>query len=223
MEVIIDGIHLSATRPRGEIVLDEAGHTYHVGDQELISVTKVIESVLRIDSHYWKAQHRLRGQFVHQIIQAINDRDWDADSTVVPAGFDRDEIINRGYGYQSFIEQTGFRPILSEFRVADAKIGIAGTLDTYGLITKGSYAGRYAIADAKSGLPTAAAILQLALYEHCFRVGDTLAYITPNLRIILELRRDGSIRPTFHEGKSDIMDALALIRIWNFKKRNGIL
>jgi hypothetical protein len=210
------------------IQFDEAAHSYSLDGAPLESVNKVIGSVLRIDSRFWKEEHRLRGKYVHAITEAIDEGNWSPEDTVIPDDQDKEGIFQRCYAYQDFLELTGFQSLLVEAKVASPTLGIAGTLDRYGKITKGRYAGRYAILDIKSGLPTAGAILQLALYEICVKnnIGRELRYPehqVPDLRIILHLRPDGKCRPEYREGPQDIFDALALVRVWQFMKRENLL
>lgn len=215
---------ISLSRP-GQVVLHESSHTYSMDGKSLESVTKVIGSVLNIDvTRWWKPEHRNRGKYVHAITEAIDEGCWNEGTTIIPEEQDRQGIIQRCYAYQDFLNLTGFKSILVEAAVASVPFGVAGTLDRYGLITKGAYKGRYAILDIKSGLPTAAAILQLALYEICYK--ETFATAEhagrPDLRIILHLRADGKCRPEFREGPADLADAVALVRVFRFKERNAL-
>lgn len=204
--------------------LDESTHTYTLDGQKLDGVTSVLGAVLRTSSPWWKPEHRLRGTFVHRICEAINDKEWDADAVVVPTGWtekDRQELVARGLGYQQFISGSGFVPAGSEVRVYSKHLKIAGTADVIGAITKGTYAGLPAIIDVKSGAPTAAAKLQVALYNLCLREAGFRA----SVHIILHLKASGVATPYYRVGadvERDITDALSVVNVFRFMQREGL-
>jgi hypothetical protein len=207
-----------------QIEFEPVAHTYSVAGQAYDGVTRVISAVLRDQSRWWKPEDRMRGTMVHAITEAIDAGDWDADATVIPDGFDRQGIIQRGEAYQHFIHLSGFQALKVECRVASPSLRLAGTLDRFGLIAKGTHAGRHAILDLKSGAPTPSAILQAALYQKLLLdTFPSLHLAAPPLRIILHLKPNGKARPEYREGNADIMDALAIVRTYRFMEREGLL
>lgn len=213
------------------IELIEETHEYQVGPSRYASVTTALEAVLRTKSRFWTPKDRLRGRFVHAIMEAINDGDWDDTEMVLPPNWtaqDREEIISRGLAYQQFCEVVGFEPLASELMVFSHSLRVAGTIDAIGKFTKGQFAGSYGIIDGKSGRATAAAKLQIALYRKCLLDSEINIIADEDIvaHVILELHKNGKPRPIYRVGwdiDADLRDAESVVNVYHFMKRENIL
>jgi hypothetical protein len=206
---------------------DEKNHIYTLSGRKLSSVTEVLEIVLRTSSPWWKPSHRMRGQFLHKICEAIDAKDYDPAGTVFPKSWseaDRDAVSRRAEAYQTFVDSVGYEVIFSELQVYSEELGLAGTLDSIGRQTKGAFAGRFTLVDVKSGEPTPAALLQVSLYDqlrtkHFQNPGDCV-------RCILHCQPNGKPRPVFRygiEAKQDDADARAVVRTFRFMQQHGLI
>ena len=207
-------------------------HEYRAEGIKLRSVTQVLSKVLQTDNPWWKREHRLRGTFVHRITDVIDEGAWDPRLTTFPAslGWDdkqKEKVIQRGFAYQRFVDETGFRVLKNELMVHSLGLRLAGTLDKLGIFTKGRYAGCLVIGDIKSGEPTPAAILQVMLYQILLEETDPeIIKGQETIRMVLHLRDDGQARPEYrtnNNGHMDRADALAVLRTYDFMERNKLV
>lgn len=213
------------------IELNKLTHEYRKDGTLYDPVTQVCSSVLHTESPWWKVDHQLRGTFVHSITEAVDDGEWDPRLTVFPDSLGwgdaaKDKIIQRGFAYQRFMDETGFKAIKKEFIVYSDVLQIAGTIDKFGIFTKGRYAGWKAIVDIKSGEPTPSAIIQVALYEILLDECQPEQRGEPKLRVILHLREDGTCRPEYrhaNNGYNDRMEAISIVNTYRFMKRHKLL
>lgn len=213
------------------IEFNPTAHEYRKDGTLYDPVTKVCSAVLQTENPWWKPDHRLRGTFVHRITEAVDDEVWDPRLTVFPASLGwedsaKEKVIQRGFAYEKFLKETGFRAIHKELIVWSDSLQVAGMLDKYGMFTKGRYAGDAAIVDIKSGEPTPSAIIQVALYEILLEDSHPHMKGMVKQRVILHLREDGTCRPEYrnaNNGYNDRMEALSVVNTYRFMKRNKLL
>jgi hypothetical protein len=218
--------------------LNKDDHTYWKGDVRYDAVTHVCDGALGLEaSRWWKPVHRLRGTMVHRITEVIDAKCWNPRAVVFPNSPLLDDnikegIIQRGFAYQGFIEETGFVSIRNEIIVWSDTMRVAGRIDKLGLFTKGRYAGDATILDVKTGPPTAAAIPQVSLYQLLFQecheeYGESLAQLLPiKQRVILHLRDDGKCDPEYRNNNNaygDTLDAMGIVAVYRFKERHKLL
>jgi hypothetical protein len=212
------------------------GHQYWYAGKRLHAVTEVLDKVLRINSNWWLPKHRLRGQWVHSITQAIDDHDYDESLVELPEQWpdgkalteeDRHKILARGKAYQRWKDHTGFEPSYQELPVCSLHLGIAGTLDRIGRFAKGKYKNRIAVVELKSGTPTAAARLQVALYRYlsiawAMKLGTDQDCITA----VVQLCENGKPVPDYRDGSdllSDTTTSLSVVQVFHFMKEHALL
>lgn len=212
------------------IDFEPIAHEYRKDGIQYDSVTQVCSRVLGTENPWWKPEHRLRGNFVHRITEAIDDHVWDPRLTKFPdsLGWDdaaKDKIIQRGFAYSKFLESTGFRATEKELVVWSDSLRMAGKLDKLGIFTLGRHAGEEAILDIKSGEPTPAAIIQIQLYEILLEESFPRLKGRIKHRVILHLREDGDCRPEYRNGSNayhDRVDALSVAHTYHFMKRHKL-
>lgn len=208
------------------IRLDADRHEYWSGDQRYAGVTSILDSVLGIKSRFWKPKHRIRGQFVHSITEAIDDLDFDTSLVVLPEGWspqDRADIMGRADAYESFVDQTGFRKIEAELLVWSDSMMVAGTLDRIGVFHKGAHAGKVAIVDIKSGLPDHAAQLQVSLYD-LLKQESHPELPAVDLRVVLQVKPNGKPKPTYRSGMDmqwDDVVARSVVNVYKWKQQHA--
>lgn len=216
----------TAASATNEISLDRLSHTYTRNGSKYDAVTDVISGALGSgDNPWYKPEHSLRGTFVHRITEAIDEGDWDPALMVFPShlGWDdlaKQRIIKRGYAYQRFLADTGFEATQKETIVWSDMMLVAGMIDKLGIIRKGDYQGCRAIVDIKSGEPTPAARLQVALYDLLLW---ECAADPVQLRIVLWLKENGDCRPEFYAEHRDLVDARSIVNVFRFKQRHKLL
>jgi hypothetical protein len=139
-----------APRP-DELRFDEAAHRYFLGDQELPSVTRIINSVFPFNGQY--ADARDRGTAVHLACQYDDEGRLD-ESTVYP------EYWNYLTAWRAFRESSGFVPEEIEIRKYHQFLKYAGTIDRIGRLSSG----RRIVIDLKTGGKYPQYRIQLAAY-----------------------------------------------------------
>lgn len=153
-----------------KLEFDSVAHRYTLNGAPVPSVTDVLAPISA--AHYRgvdaevMARAALLGQATHKLIE-LDVRDT----------LDEDALDDTLRPYlamwRRFRATSGFRPVLSEFRVASARYGYAGTLDLFGELH-----GRAALIDAKrtAAVPRTAGP-QTAGYEIALR--ETAPDLTP--------------------------------------------
>ena len=166
------------------LAFDEWSHTYTLDGRKVPSVTQVLKALpndyAMVDSTVLESAAGL-GRAVHKLIELdLADR-LDVNSL-------DDELVDYLLQWQDFRATSGFKPILSEARVASPRYRYAGTLDLFGVLN-----GRLAIIDAKrtAAVPRSAGP-QTAGYETALRetrpeLFDSATFVD---RFALHLKRD---------------------------------
>ena len=194
----------SVTEPR--ITFDKDGHVYTVDGETFPSVTQILGDVGIIDTRFYKHQHTLRGNIVHECTALIDNGIADADS-----------FLDGGFGgyitaYERFKRECNFKPESIEKYVACMEHRYAGTIDRVGALGN-----RSVILDLKTGHKERWHELQLAAYRYAH--GSTTHGIFG-----LYLSDDGKYKVVEHDytkGLSVFLNALSLYR-WRFgSKPNG--
>lgn len=178
---------------------DEELHRYSVGDVTLPSVTQILKETGLIDVSWFTEEARLRGSYVHQATQYLDEDDL-AEETVDPryAGYVE--------AYRRFLIEV--RPIWEsiEGRVCDVTLGYAGTYDRLGLI-----AGRRWLVDIKTGDARTAGI-QTAGYRRCLVSPHSIK------RAALRLHGDGTYHFDELSDRRDEGRFLAALTVWQTKQ-----
>lgn len=110
------------------------GHHYALNGVPVPSVTGILRASGIVDFSRIPASDleaaRYRGSIVHQAVHYYNEDDINLDAFRAEfPGF-----VGYLEGWFRFREQRRFRPVLNEHRVASIRHGVAGTLDTLGII-----------------------------------------------------------------------------------------
>ena len=184
------------------IVFEPAGHVYTVDGVLTPSVTQIIRPITGFIPRALKDAGAERGNLVHQACEFID------------AGFEADvdpSVANYGKAYKSFLSDSGFVVLKSEYRVANPPARYAGTIDRVGRFRDepDTY-----ILDIKSGEMAFWMPLQLAAYAYGYWLmesGDAKVRLPKCM--VLQLSEDGTYK--VHE-ISDIEAAfdafMALVR-----------
>lgn len=192
------------------LTYNPATHEYFWDSQPVPSVTRILQQVVNYSGVPAEVLERKRqiGEAVHQAIALDLANDLDEESVVEPwAGYFQ--------GWRRFMRETGFEPALCEHRVYHRQYGYAGTLDICGRLK-----GKCALLDIKTSAevhPSAA--LQTAAYAAALEDQD---HIKTNVRYALQLKDDGSYELHLHKGSADFQVFLALLSIYNWRKRNQL-
>lgn len=201
-------------------LFDPETHTYSADGQILPSVTQVLTEQRFIDFSNVPAdvmaEARARGTYVHQVLHAYLEND-----------FDLDDCDPRFRGYLdsaiAFHAEARLTAVRVEFRFWHVRRGFAGTVDYVAVDPDGVIV----ICDWKTGHPIdVAAALQTAAYE--FGVRDYLlptlgsTYGGPIRRQAIKLYRDGTPgTPEPYTDPRDLHVFLAALSCVHFK-RNGM-
>lgn len=165
------------------LTFDEASHTYRWKGELVPNVTRIIGHLTDY-SHI--PPQRLQdlqeeGRAVHKMVE------MDCAGTL---DFVPDWLVPHYSAWQRFLEETGFEPLVSEYRVYHTTQRYAGTLDLLGEFKKLKGATGIALIDVKRSLYAGPAIgLQLAGYDNALRADKTMP--RPNRRYALRLGSDG--------------------------------
>ena len=194
----------SVTEPR--ITFDKDGHVYTADGETFPSVTKILGDVGIIDTRFYKHQHTLRGNIVHECTALIDNGLADADS-----------FLDGGFGgyilaYERFKRECNFKPESIEKYVACMEHRYAGTIDRVGTL---GY--RPVILDLKTGKKEKWHEIQLAAYRYAY--GSTTHGIMG-----LYLGEDGKYKLTeydYEKGLGVFLNALSLYRWKSGGKPNG--
>lgn len=212
-----------------EFRFDPKEHRYFYGDEELISVTRVLEAMRISDSSWIKQEYRDRGTAVHDICDLIDDGTTDQnfatpedliDTSQWEPGTTTPELVGYGMAYASFRVAAKFEPLLIEERLYCSSLRLAGTLDRFGTWANGNGTAQ-ALIDIKSGVPTISARIQTALYQYMLEVGSRTGVV--DIRAAVHLQPDGKFRIYRYEDKQDIQVGLSAVNLYHWMKNNKLL
>ena len=173
-----------------DLTLDEATHTYRLGDRVLPSVTQITATIAPLFGSprgVLEAKADL-GTAVHLATQFYDEGDLDRDS--LPA-----VVLPYLDAYVRFRQETGFKPIAVEEKVFSELYGFAGTLDRVGEFTKlkGGRRASRAIVDLKATyriLPASGP--QTAGYQYAWN--ERRPSKKADRRFVLQLKADQTYR-----------------------------
>lgn len=194
-----------------ELTLDEATHTYRLGDRVLPSVTQItatIAPLFGIPREVLEAKADL-GTAVHLATQFYDEGDLDADSLPEMVG----PYLR---AYARFLDESGARWTHVERRVCHEGHGYAGTLDRVGYLPglRGVRKGAPCLVDLKATYRIAPVYgCQTALYAKAF--GDVAH------RFALQLKPDGTYRLEEFRDPSDLSVGLAALTLLNWRARHA--
>jgi hypothetical protein len=136
------------------------GHRYYLGEHQVPSVTDVLEPLQALDGIPPRAlEHaRIRGQHVHTACHLMVHKllEW---STLDP------QLVGYVEAAKKFLEENEIKVLVSEYRMADEGLKVAGTLDVIGVFKRNT-----CVFDWKSTetMPRTAGP-QTAAYDHLYR------------------------------------------------------
>jgi len=157
--------------------LDELTHRAFLGNRELVRVTTALEEAGLIDTTWFTAESRTRGQYLHDAIKLHHEGDL-AEDALDPA------LLPFWVGYVAFLVESKFQIASAERPVYDATHGYAGRYDLLGLFPDLPDTALDLI-DVKTGKAPGWVKLQTAGYRRC------LVEVTRCRRWVLELPGDG--------------------------------
>lgn len=189
-----------------DCLFDPEKHLYSINGIVVPSVTQVLEEERFVDFSGIPSdtleQAKARGTYVHQVLHAYLEEDFDVADT---------DPRFRGYvdSAIAFLESADMKPLRSdagtplavEYRFYDRIRGFAGTIDYVAWDPDGVLS----LNDWKTGEPTdVAAALQTAAYEYGLRITLFPDHKFPIRRRAIKLYRDGS--PGRVEPYDDVRD-----------------
>jgi hypothetical protein len=171
------------------LTFTEEGHEYRLGNERLLSVTQILESVGCInDSEWFTEEGRMRGRFVHKAI-ALAERGELDESTL------DDRLAGYIAAYRRFVGEAEPGPcLLLETPLYDELLRYAGTPDQVRPLF-----GEDTVIDYKTGGPAPWHALQTAAYLRLVRY----PHGEPVARCTLYLRQDGTYRLARHRRGRD--------------------
>jgi hypothetical protein len=175
-------------------------HRYHTPDRELVSVTRVLDTLGCVDHFGFTEETRARGTYVHAATVAL-----DCHERLVNVPPDYEPYVT---AYRHFVRD--MEPVWSrsEEVVADLVNGYAGTLDRAGMVQ-----GIPAIVDIKTGEVPPSVGPQTAAYVRCLPDAHRWQ------RFCLQLRPDGQYRWLPLSDKADVTVFLAALTLYRWKDR----
>jgi hypothetical protein len=184
------------------------GHRYYLGEQRVPSVSEVLEPLQMLDGiPPTVLEHaRILGQHVHTACHLMVHKilEWRLLDT---------QLVPYVTAAKKFLEDTSFKVLISEHRMADEGLKFAGTLDLLGVL------GRYtAVVDWKvtSAMPRTAGP-QTAAYDYLYRRGMGGR---PMKRYGCQLFGDGSYKLHQFEDERDWSWFTSALNIWHWRN-NG--
>ena len=207
-----------------QIEFSEELHEYTVDDERFPSITQVLGDEGMADFLFASMADRDRGSAVHRVTEIIDMKPWEGatvEEIVANSRWDPDStsatLIPYGYAYAQFLLDTGFRSKVVEGKVASKAYRVAGRFDRWGLTASGK---RWLV-DLKSGQPTDAAWVQVALYAHCAK--ETHGLDTDEVAIVW-LKRDGSYKlfgPPRPPSGTDLQIGFCAINLWWWRHQHN--
>lgn len=188
------------------IEFDQVTHTYWIDDREVPSVTQILKAMNCVDTRWYTEEGRERGKAIDTLTEM-----YDAGT------LDLEALRVYGKSYAGYIEawiafraETGFVRTFAQVRVANARLGYAGTLDG-----EGNFNGvpLLYIVDLKTGPPLWWHPLQTQGYAECS--------ISAKRRGCVYLRRDGRFKWVEHDDPADAAGWLSFLNAYNYRKNRG--
>jgi hypothetical protein len=177
-------------------------HTYYLDEQEIPSVTQVLEPLQELEGipRQVLEEARVFGQHVHQAcaLMLYKTLDWRTlDLKLVP-------YVSAA---KKFVEENKVTVLRVEHAMCDPALKVAGTLDLLAVLNKVT-----AIFDWKSTTVMSRTVgLQLAAYDHLHRrsLGGR-----PLKRFGVQLRADGDYRLYPYEDSRDLQWFFSALNLW---------
>ena len=190
-----------------ELKFVAADHTYHIGEQELISVTTVLREAGLIDTRWYNDEAALRGTTV-AIATMIGDE----------GGLDRAAVPEQWRGYvaawERFKGEVGFVVQCAEYVVSNQAMGVAGKIDRVGCFHMSARDRGDWILELKTGAQEEWHWLQLAGYRECVDFSCQVA--------VVYLKEDGGytfVRRDFSQHLRDRETFKAAVKMTQWKRR----
>ena len=191
-----------------KLTFDPKDHQYKLDGLRMVSVTQVIQDAGLTDFSKVNPEMLERaanfGTSVHRTCQLSAKGTLDEsnlDNALLP-------YLNQ---YKAFVRDFKYIPKEMEYKIFNKSIGVAGTIDSIGIIK-----GESTILDLKTGHPKPADVVQASAYAYLYPVQRVLIlYITGEFYKINELKRQDRKR-----GEQIFLAALSL---YNYKKQEGLL
>ena len=182
---------------------EEDGHKYFLGDQQLPSVTQILEAVGIINKRFYAPGSDLRGRYIHKMTE-LDDTGELAEENV------KDDL--RGYleAWRKWKTDHTAKILDSEYRVYHKFYGYAGTID------KIADDGCLCIVDIKSGQPEKWHVLQLTAYFQCFlNMPNEKRWKDKDVHLLnVYLRESGGYKTVAVEADSNMWEAC--LKIWKW-------
>lgn len=184
------------------ITFDEETHTYTAGGVIVPSVTQIISAAgLYGNTSFYTEESRLRGSYVHQIIEYHLSGELD-ESTI-------DESLRPYFdAWLRFVEESKYESEECEKRLAHNYLRYAGTIDHVGHLN-----GLFSIIDVKTGQSIhPATAIQTAGYSGLLN--------TYAARFALLLKDDGTYKLQSYKSSEDKDVFLAALNLYYWKQNN---
>ena len=184
---------------------EEDGHKYFLGDQQLPSVTQILEGVGIIDKRFYAPGSDQRGRYIHKMTE-LDDTGELAEENV------KDDL--RGYleAWRKWKTDHDAEILDSEYKVYHPYYGYAGTIDK---VIGGKH---LHIADIKSGQPEKWHVLQLTAYFQCFlAMPNEKRWKNKDVHLLnIYLKDDGSYKTVKSDPNIPMWEAI--LRVWKWKE-----
>jgi hypothetical protein len=193
--------------PERGFFFDGAAHAYYLNRERLPSVTEVLEPLQELDGipKATLAAARIRGQHVHHAVHLMIHK------TLVWEQLDP-KLVGYIQAAKSCIQENSIRVLVSEYRMHDPALKVAGTLDILGIM--GRYTG---IFDWKSAeiMPRTAGP-QTAAYDQLYRRnlgGERRGF----KRYGVQLFSDGHYKLFEYTDPRDWSWFVSALNLWHFR------
>ena len=175
-----------------ELAFDATAHAYTVDGRRVPSVTQVLELAGLVDKRWFTDFARDRGTYVHQLLELHDTGDLD-EASIDP------QLAPYLDAWTAACRDLGARWSHVEHRMADATLGVAGTLDRFGVL-----AGKPTIADIKTGAAEDYIGIQLAGYAYLAELTGLAPSARRVRRVGVFLKSDGSYRLVEYADRTDL-------------------
>lgn len=184
---------------------DAATHTYMLNGRRCPSVTEVLQPLQLLDGippDILEAA-RIRGQHVHTAVHMMIHKtlEW---RTLDP------QLVGYVQAAKKFLDEADVKVLVSEYRMADEGLKVAGTLDIIGILKRAT-----CLFDWKSTatMPRTAGP-QTAAYDHLYRknLGGR-----PMRRYGVQLFADGSYKLHAYDDPRDFTWFTSALNIWHWR------
>lgn len=181
----------------------EAEHKYFIDGVRMPSVTQILTETKIIDTRWYDEQSAIRGSQVHKACLYLNQNDLDFDSL-------NDTIRPYVYGYQKFLTESGFMPMLTEQQIYNKTFSYCGTLDMTGILND-----CLCLIDIKSGSIPRWAGLQTGGYLDALK---SMGADVPVKRYALALKNDATYSLKELDDRNDINVFRAAVALWRWQE-----